>query len=133
MSDVYRVVYPRAFSSVASKIFSPLRGDAFGWVRGLNIHCLQLHLTDELALFTLLPFALVVLVLALSWSLRGTAVPTLPFVLRITYLVWPIISSRGFQGLAHCDCFEPLPEGVNTNATEQLCFLASSGYTRRRV
>jgi len=42
-------------------------------------------------------------------------------VLRITYLLFPMLSSRGFQALAECDCFDELPDGDGDGA--KLCLM----------
>ena len=106
IGDVYQIRYPPSYQSLSHRLFAPLRGELFGWIPGLRLSCIGIErLVHELVLYTLLPVALVAPALAISWCYRRSLVPALPFVLRFTYVVFPIISSKGFQALAECDTF----------------------------
>ena len=107
MGDVYQIVYPPSYQSLSDNLFAPLRGQLFGWIPGLRLSCFGIErLEHVLVLYALLPVAIITLAFAISWCRGRSLLPALPFVLRFTYVVFPIISSKGFQALAECDTFE---------------------------
>ena len=70
----------------------------------------------QLLFYVFFPLGVATLVVAAAYARHLTIVPALPFVLRWTYLLYPAVSSKGFQVLGGCDCFSGLD-----NRT--LCFL----------
>ena len=52
------------------------------------------------------PAAFVGLSLAISWWRRRSLVPALPAIMRVTYVVYPTVSSIGFRALAPCRRFD---------------------------
>ena len=123
VGDVYQIRYPQGYQSLTHILFSPLRLDLFGWIPGLHLRCLGVTtLEGELLLYSLLPLGLVLAVLAFSWARHRSVVRALPFVLRLTYLLYPAVSSKGFQTLGRCDCFKQI-DGL------QFCFLPAD-YSR---
>jgi len=118
LQAVYQIRYPSGYQSLTARVFQPLRLQIFGWIPGLHLMCFQLRtLQAELLLYTLVPLGLVCAVLAVTRARKRSLMPALPFVLRVTYVLYPAVSSKGFQTLAECDCFEQI------NALEPLCFL----------
>jgi len=117
--DTYRIRQPSAYryQSLTHMIFSPVRLDLLGWIPGLHTSCLGIvTLQGKLLLYSLLPFGIVVVAFGFSWVRTRSFVSALPVVLRLTYFLYPSVASKGFQTLAHCDCFQQV------NATA-LCFL----------
>ena len=113
IGDVYRVRYPRDYESITNLLFAPLRLQLFGWIPGLHLHCFGITaLEAELLLYSLAPLVLVLIGFAMSWLYHRSLVPALPFVLRLTYVFYPSVSSKGFQTLGECDCFEQI-DGYN--------------------
>jgi hypothetical protein len=68
----------------------------FGWIH-YSFGCQNIDMYTELLMLALMPVGVVGLALGLSLIVKRSVLPALPFVLRITYLLYPIISSRGFQ------------------------------------
>jgi len=96
MGDVYQIRYPPGFQSLTSTLFSPLRLQLFGWIPGLHLSCLGIHtLEAELLLNSLLPLLVILLSFAISWGRARSFAPALPFVLRLTYLLYPSVASKG--------------------------------------
>jgi hypothetical protein len=96
MGDVYQIRYPPGFQSLSSTLFSPLRLQLFGWIPGLHLSCLGIHtLQAELLLNSLLPLLVLLLSFAISWGRARSFAPALPFVLRLTYLLYPSVASKG--------------------------------------
>ena len=120
IGDVYQIRYPPNYQSITHTLFAPLRLQLFGWIPGLHLRCLGIAtLEGELLLYSLAPLALVLLGLAISWSCRRSLVPALPAVLRLTYLFYPSVASKGFQALGECDCFNEIGGGKR-------CFLPAA-------
>ena len=118
LQDVYQIRYPPGYQSIALRLFSPLRLQFFGWIPGLHRRCFGIETLDgELLLYTLLPLGVVCTALAASRIRHGSLLPVLPFVLRATYLLYTAVSSKGFQTLAECDCFDQI------DGLEPACFL----------
>ena len=96
MGDVYQIRYPPGFQSLTSTLFSPLRLQLFGWIPGLHLSCLGIRtLEAELLLNSLLPLLVILLSFAISWGRARSFAPALPFVLRLTYLLYPSVASKG--------------------------------------
>jgi hypothetical protein len=117
--DTYRIREPNSYhyQSLTQKVFSPVRLELFGWIPGLHSSCLGIKtLQSKLLLYSLLPLGVVVVAFALSAVRTRNLMSALPVVLRVTYLFYPSVASKGFQTLAHCECFDQV------NATA-LCFL----------
>ena len=107
IGDVYQVRYPPSYHSLSNYLFAPFRGQLFGWVPGLRLGCIGIErLVHELMFYTLLPISLIALALGISWCRHHSLLPMLPFVTRFTYVIFPIVSSKGFQAVAECDTFE---------------------------
>ena len=103
MGAVYQLRYPPSYHAVHSHVFAALRGK----IPGLHLECFGMgRLVNQLQLYTLLPAALVALGFAVTWCRHRSLLPALPNTLRFTYLVFPIVSSKGFQAFASCDCYE---------------------------
>ena len=118
LQDVYQIRYPPGYQSIALRLFSPLRLQFFGWIPGLHRRCFGIETLDgELLLYTLLPLGVVCTALTASWVRRRSFLPVLPFVLRFTYLLYTAVSSKGFQTLAQCDCFDQI------DGLQPACFL----------
>ena len=97
---------------------SPLQLNLFGWIPGLHLRCLGVStLQGELILYSLIPLGIVLLILSISRLRYDSVVPALPLVLRLTYLLYPSVSSKGFQTLGECDCF------AQYDSSPPLCFL----------
>mmetsp|Transcript_76621 Transcript_76621/g.151867 ORF Transcript_76621/g.151867 Transcript_76621/m.151867 type:complete len:1162 (-) Transcript_76621:155-3640(-) len=117
IGDVYQVRYPQSYDSVSHRVFAPFRLQLFGWFPGLHMRCLGIStLNDELAFYLVTPITLSLLAVTISWLRYHSLIPALPFILRLAYLLYPSISSKGFQALGDCDCFQQI-DGA------QLCFL----------
>jgi len=109
MSDVYQIRYPPSYQSVIGTLFAPLRGQLLGWFPGLHFDCFGIRsLFSQLVFYTLLPLGLCSLRLLTAWRTHQSLLPALPFVLRFFFFVAAIVSSKGFQALAQCDCFPSL-------------------------
>jgi len=118
IGDVYQVRYPDGYASLTDTLFSPLRLELFGWIPGLHLSCIGIHgLQNELLMYSLLPFGVVLAALGYCRARGGSMVAALPFVLRFTYILYPSVSSKGFQALGQCDCFKQL------NTTSVRCYL----------
>ena len=97
IGDVYQVHYTGAYRSVAAAL-SIFKLKVLSWLPGLHGKCLFLPtLADELWFFLLTPVALSLICLAFSYARKASFVPAYPYVLGITFLVFPAISSRGFR------------------------------------
>jgi hypothetical protein len=84
----------------------------------MHLSCLGVTTLEwELLVYSLLPLAMVVICCSFTWVLRRDVVSALPFVLRLTYLLYPAISSKGFQTLGNCDCF------TMWDGSPSVCFL----------
>ena len=119
LQDVYQLHYPGGYSSLTRRIFSPIRLQVFGWIPGLNFKCLGVDsLAKELILYLLLPPIVAAVALVLSWCRLRSILPAIPFVLRLTFVLYPPVSSRGFQVLSKCTCFAD-----EFNPGDQQCFL----------
>ena len=117
IGDVYQIRYPEGYQSITHKLFAPLRLQLFDWIPGFDLRCFGIAtLEAEILLYSLVPLALVVVALAVAWLRHRSLVPALPFVLRLAYLLFPSVSSKGFQTLGECDCFKQIDGG-------RLCFL----------
>ena len=102
IGDVYEVRYTGVYRSVAAAL-SIFKLKVLSWLPGLHGKCLFLPtLADELWFFVLTPIVLSAVCLAMSYGRRASFVPAYPYVLGITFLVFPAISSRGFR--CECDC-----------------------------
>ena len=111
LGSVYQIRYPPGYESVTSTLFSPLVLNLFGWIPGLHLRCFGItNLQQELLLYTLLPLTIVCVTLGTSWALRRSLLPVLPAVLRCTYILYPAVSSKAFQTLAVCDCFDRIDD-----------------------
>lgn len=109
MSDVYVIRYPPNYRSVSEAVFAPFRGQLFAWIPSLDWECFGIRgLFSQLVLYTLFPLGLCLLRLLAAWCTHRSLVPALPFVLRFIFLVATMVSSKGFQALAPCDCFPSL-------------------------
>jgi hypothetical protein len=107
LGDVYQIQYPDGYQSLTQRIFSPLRLNLLGWIPGLHLRCLGItSLEEELLVYSLVPFAIVLVGCGVSWGRYRSVVPALPFIMRLTYLFYPAVSSKGFQTLGECRCFE---------------------------
>lgn len=117
LERVYAVRYPPEFNSLLS-LLDFVNIDLLGWAPSLRLRCLFGITSFSFKLFAtaLAPFALV-LAAPLVVSLRGRPLTSaLPFILGLTYLLFPAISSFGFRVLAPCDCFQYIDESTE-------CFL----------
>ena len=118
IGDVYRIRYPEGYLSLTSRLFAPLQLQLFGWIPGLHLRCFGAGtLQAQLLVFSLLPLGIVLLAVGVAKARCGTMVPALPFVLRCTFLFYPAVSSKGFQTLGACECFEQV------DGTPDICFL----------
>jgi hypothetical protein len=115
--DVYQIRYPADYQSASSTALAPLRGNLFSWVPGLHLQCFGVRTIESvLALYVAFPLGVALLAAAATYARHRTVLPALPFLLRWTYLLYPAVSSKGFQVLGRCDCFSKLD-----NTTD--CFL----------
>ena len=89
----------------------------FSWIPGLHLQCFGVRTIESvLTLYVAFPLGVALLAAAGTYARHRTILPALPFLLRWTYLLYPAVSSKGFQVLGRCDCFADLD-----NAT--VCFL----------
>ena len=120
LKGVYQLRYPRGYQSISARFFAPLTGALLDWIPGLHMHCIGLGgLQRQLLVYTSLPLAVIGLIVAWSLQRHRSLVPALPFLLRFTYLIYPSISSKGFQALGQCDCFDDI------DGTSAVCVLPS--------
>ncbi len=124
--SVYQVCYPPSYAPVQDRLLAPLAGDFLAWVPGVRLECLGLaRLVDKLKAYVIAPIFLIVPGLGLSWYEGNTR--ALPNVLRFTYLIWPIVSSKGFQALTQeCDCFHSIDDA--SSPQYPVCLLPSDRY-----
>ena len=118
IGPVYHVRYPPGYVSITTRFFEPARLQLFGWVPGLHLSCLGMgRIESQLWLFIILPIGVVAVALISGRALNGSALSAAPFVMWVLFLVYPAVSSLGFQALAECDCFDTLERD------NDLCFL----------
>ena len=104
IGDVYLVRYDGgalgSYRSNHAFVFAPFRLNLLGWLPGWSLSCFGLAgLQTELLLMAAVPLIGVLAALALTFLSRRELLEALPFILRWTFLVHPLVSSKGFQVL----------------------------------
>ena len=101
---VYAIVFPPAYANVVKALNSVFHV-FFGWIPGVATACTGLGLTHELLLLSFTPLIIVLCAFVIVMWRGHRSTVALPFVLVVTFLCFPFVSSRGFRALAPCDCF----------------------------
>ena len=135
IGDVYQVRYPPGYQTLTDQLFGIFRGlEISNWLEGVSVRCAvdrlegsgMSSLEIELLVGSTLPVLLSIGRLAVCYYSTGRAkaqpwelrlAPSLPFVLWVSYLAYPVMVSMGFQALGECDCFE------RYKSVTPLCFL----------
>ena len=135
LGDVLVVSYPRMYRRVI-EVAEIVSFKLTSWLPVLPLECAFPELRDQLIFVLLVPLGVIAVAAAIgaadafctlpssSISVASLLVPSLPFVLVWSYLVYPPITSLAFRALAPCECFSYDVPPPGTDETE-VCFLTT--------